>query len=212
MYLDCHTHRNFNENYSIVNLRDSDPESSSFYYSYGFHPWDKEVSQKSWDDLEIHLQDSKCLALGEVGLDTLKGPTVEIQTSRLYKQLEVNQKYNLPIIVHCVKSWNELKAIAGNFKHFQWIFHGFNKVSILEEVLREGWMISIGASILKNEKLQNSIQKIPEERLLIETDDEEVDIFEIYQKISKIKKISLPELEEIITNNFKSTFKKWLIG
>ncbi len=85
-------------------------------------------------------------------------------------------------------------------------------MSILDEVLREGWMISLGASILMNEKLQDAIQIIPEERLLIETDDQEVDIFEIYQKISKIKKISLPELEEIITNNFKSTFKKWLIG
>jgi len=212
MYLDCHTHRNFNENYSIVNLRGSNSKSSSFFYSFGFHPWEVELCQQSWTDLELHLQDNKCLALGEVGLDKLKGPLIEIQISRLNKQLEINEKFNLPVIVHCVKSWNEIKVIARKFKQFQWVFHGFNKVSILDEVLREGWMISLGASILMNEKLQDAIQIIPEERLLIETDDQEVDIFEIYQKISKIKKISLPELEEIITNNFKSTFKKWLIG
>ncbi|MGC6433088.1 MAG: TatD family hydrolase [Crocinitomicaceae bacterium] len=212
MYLDCHTHRNFNGINSIVNLRDSNQEHHNFYYSYGFHPWEIEVSQGSWDKFELYLQDRKCLALGEIGLDKLKGPKLEVQTSRLYKQLEVNQTYNLPVIIHCVKSWNELNKIARTFKNFKWVFHGFNKVSILDEILKEGWMISVGASILNNEKLQNAIQTIPDEQLLLETDDKEMDIFEIYQKISKIKKISLSELEGIITNNFKSTFKKWLIG
>ncbi len=87
MYLDCHTHRNFNENYSIVNLRGSNSKISSFFYSFGFHPWEVEVCQQSWTDLELHLQDNKCLALGEVGLDKLKGPLLEIQISRLNKQL-----------------------------------------------------------------------------------------------------------------------------
>ena len=212
MYLDCHTHRICNGSNSIVNLRDSNQEHHNFYYSYGFHPWEIEVSQGSWDKFELYLQDRKCLALGEIGLDKLKGPKIEVQISRLYKQLEVNQKYNLPVIVHCVKSWNELNKIARTFKNFKWVFHGFNKVSILDEIIKEGWMISVGASILNNEKLQNAIQTIPDEQLLLETDDKEMDIFEIYQKISKIKKISLSELEGIITNNFKSTFKKWLIG
>jgi len=91
MYLDCHTHRNFNENYSIVNLRGSNSKSSSFFYSFGFHPWEVELCQQSWTDLELNLQDNKCLALGEVGLDKLKGPLLEIQISRLNKQLEINE-------------------------------------------------------------------------------------------------------------------------
>ena len=73
-------------------------------------------------------------------------------------------------------------------------------------------MISIGASILSNSKLQEVILTIPNGQLLLETDDSEINIFEIYQKVSEIKKISLPELQGIILNNFQNTFTKWSIG
>ena len=66
--------------------------------------------------------------------------------------------------------------------------------------------------VLTNFKLQASIHLIPNSQLLLETDESEVNIFKVYQKISEIKKISLRELQEIIEENFKNTFLKWSIG
>jgi TatD DNase family protein len=211
MLLDSHTH-NFNSLNAIVNFRDNASDIYKGNFSYGFHPWEEIITEKDWDEFKVFLDLNKCVALGEVGLDKIKGPTLDIQIERLKKQLEINKSFSLPVIVHCVKSWNEIKMLSRQYPDYKWIFHGFNKVGILEEVLKEGWMISVGVSILTNLKLQQAINKIPTNQLLLETDDSDIDIFTIYQKISEIKKISLPELEEIITNNFKSTFKKWLIG
>jgi TatD DNase family protein len=73
-------------------------------------------------------------------------------------------------------------------------------------------MISIGSSILTNKTLQEIITEIPNSSLFLETDDSKIDIFDIYKKVSEIKKISLQELEEIIEQNFKRTFTKWHIG
>ena len=73
-------------------------------------------------------------------------------------------------------------------------------------------MISIGASVLTNVRLQESIKKIPNHKLLLETDEAKIDILAIYQKVCEIKKISLLQLEEIIEQNFKRTFKKWQSG
>ena len=88
-----------------------------------------------------------------------------------------------------------------------WIFHGFTKVSILESVLEEGLMISIGAGIMNNLKLQEALKNIPNEQLFLETDDSEITILEIYKKVSTVKNLSLSELEEIIENNFKRIFR-----
>jgi TatD DNase family protein len=73
-------------------------------------------------------------------------------------------------------------------------------------------MISIGVAILSNVKLQKSLEMIPNDRLLIETDNSKMNILEVYKKVSEIKKISLLELENLIEDNFKRTFKKWQIG
>jgi TatD DNase family protein len=73
-------------------------------------------------------------------------------------------------------------------------------------------MISIGAALLSNSKLQECISKIPNDQLFLETDDKGVTISEIYQKVSELKKLTLPQLEELIEQNFKRVFTKWRTG
>ena len=93
-----------------------------------------------------------------------------------------------------------------------WIYHGFNKAGIINEVLKSDIYVSIGSSIFTNIKLQEIVNLIPNERLFLETDDSNLDIFDIYKKVSEIKKIPLSELEEIIEQNFKRVFRKWQSG
>jgi Tat protein secretion system quality control protein TatD with DNase activity len=48
--------------------------------------------------------------------------------------------------------------------------------------------------------------------LLLETDDKEIEIKQVYERVSELKKISLQQLNELTTTNFKNTFRKWHIG
>ena len=212
MFFNAHSHIVDSENIVIVNESVNNEKLSSFF-SIGIHPWNARLNEENFLKVLEKGNLINCLAIGEIGLDKIKGPDFNLQINCFRAQVIIAESLQLPIIIHCVKSWNEIRTIYKEKKRLQkWIFHGFNKVGILEDVIETGLMISIGASVLTNVKLQESIHLIPNSQLLLETDESEVNIFEVYQKISEIKKISLRELQEIIAENFKNTFRKWSIG
>ena len=206
MLVNIHTHYKRADSIEIVNYSDTFDFPS--YYSFGIHPWDSETNGLKIREIENRAHDKFMLAIGEIGLDKVKGPAFEIQKSCFIDQVLIAEKINRPVIIHCVKAWNEIAAIKKELQPKQtWIFHGFTKVSILESVLEEGLMISIGAGIMNNLKLQEALKNIPNEQLFLETDDSEITILEIYKKVSTVKNLSLSELEEIIENNFKRIFR-----
>jgi TatD DNase family protein len=182
------------------------------WFSFGVHPWNSHIYQRSINFLE-HLNLPNCLAIGEIGLDKLKGPDFNTQTLVFEKQIELSESLELPVIIHCVKAWNEMKILKRKLKPLQpWIFHGFSKVSILDEVLSEGFYVSFGEAILKNKKLLDVASKTPNEKVFLETDDSEVPIEMIYHEFAKAKQITLQELKKIQFNNFTKVFKKWKSG
>ena len=92
------------------------------------------------------------------------------------------------------------------------MYHGISKASLMQEILAEGFIVSIGAGVLSNEKLQEAVKMIPFEQMLIETDDSLVSIEHIYSKIAELKGISTGELKTTLTNNVKRIFRKWNNG
>jgi len=206
MLVNIHTHYKRADSIEIVNGFESN--ASPTYYSLGIHPWDSEAKSLNISEIENKTQDKFMLAIGEIGLDKIKGPALEIQKSCFIDQVLIAEKINRPVIIHCVKAWNEIAAIKKQLQPKQtWIFHGFSKAAILNSVLQEGLMISIGAGIMNNLKLQEALLRIPNDQLFLETDDSEITILEIYKKVSTLKNLSLSELEEIIENNFKRIFR-----
>ena len=213
MLFNSHSHNLSLKNVVIFNKSVGSESDVTSFFSFGIHPWNSELIEDNFLIFEQEVLKKNCLAIGEIGLDRLKGPEISIQIDVFWKQIEISERLQLPVIIHCVKAWNELYLIYKEIQPKQtWVFHGFNKVGILQDVLKTEMMISIGASIFNNIQLQESINSIPNNKLLLETDDENIDIIEIYQKVSEIKKISLQQLEDIVEENFKRTFRKWQSG
>ncbi|MBM3185777.1 MAG: TatD family hydrolase [Bacteroidetes bacterium] len=182
------------------------------WFSLGIHPCDADSPEPLKNFLN-QLNLPNCLALGEIGLDKLKGPHLKTQIQVFEKQIELSEKLNLPVIIHCVKAWNELKIIKRQLKPTQpWVFHGFSKANILEDVLSQGLFVSFGEAIIRNPKLLAASTHVPLEKLFFETDDSNVSIETIYSEFAKAKQITLQELKEIQFNNFKRVFKKWKSG
>ena len=207
MLYNSHSHFYDLNHCTIVNKSDDNVYIDS-YFSIGIHPWNANKIEDNFFTVEHLAMNKKCLAIGEIGLDKLQGPDISIQKRAFEKQVLLSEKLKLPVILHCVKSWNEISMIKQKLKPIQtWVYHGFNKVGILDEVIKTGLMISIGASIFTNLQLQSLLVKIPNNRLLLETDDANIDIYTIYEKVSEIKKIPLSELEVIIEENFNRIFR-----
>ncbi len=209
MNFNTHTHIQRQGSVAIVNAEGM--VEFPAYYSLGVHPWNAEKGiPNQWKEA---LKASSCLALGEAGLDKLKGPDLELQKTCFIEQVHLSEELGLPIIIHCVKAWNELRAIKRVLKPQQtWIYHGFSKANLIKEVVQEGLMISIGEAILTNKKLQDKIAWLPLDHILVETDDSDLSIERIYEQVSELKDIPLPRLEKQIEENFKRVFTKWKIG
>lgn len=206
MLINLHTHHRQEIGLEIVQAK----EVLSYPYSYGVGPF--EIDMYLFD--EKIATEKNCISIGEIGLDKNIQLNINKQIIIFKKQLLFAEKLNLPVIIHCVKAYNELIEIKRSLNPIQpWIIHGFRKTNLLNTLLKEDFYISVGSAIIHDRKLQASIKTIPNNRLFLETDNDlNHNIEEVYQKVAFLKEISLLALKTIISNNFKTVFKKWEIG
>ena len=206
MFINLHTHHKQEIGLEIVQAK----EVLSYPYSYGVGPF--EIDMYLFD--EKIATEKNCISIGEIGLDKTIQLNINEQIKIFKKQLLFAEKLNLPVIIHCVKAYNELIEIKRSLKPIQpWVIHGFRKTNLLNTLLKEDFYISVGSAIIHDRKLQASIKTIPNNRLFLETDNDlNHNIEEVYQKVAFLKEISLLALKTIISNNFKTVFKKWEIG
>ena len=212
-FIDIHTHQQ-NRAENVFTIQNKYPTSVDFSkpFSIGIHPWfiKKESLQNELLLIEEKLQDKNCFAPGECGLDKISETDLTLQKIVFKKQLELSEKYKKPLLIHCVKAYQELIEIKKEMKPTQtWVLHGFHKNSqVAESLLKNGVILSFGAGIINRKKLQEVVFNIPISSILLETDTAEISIEKVYQKMAAIKNISLEELKSEIKQNFKSIFKK----
>jgi TatD DNase family protein len=177
---------------------------SEKYFSIGIHPWD---SQKQFNAIEFEkwIQHPNCLAIGECGLDKLVDIDLKTQKEIFLYQLKLAQKYNKPVIIHCVKAFNELIEICNPFHNTPLIIHGFQKnAQLAEQLLKQHFYISFHNSFFKSIKIINEKYL---EQIFLETDDNShLTINEVYENASKYLKINLVDLKAKIYINFKTLF------
>lgn len=211
MQFNAHTH--FRTGLSVEVIHAETDFDMLGYFSAGVHPWKADLFRQKKAEIEHTAIHPFCLAIGEIGLDKIKGPDFGTQKEAFIQQIALAEQLKLPAIIHCVKAWNELQAIKRAVNPTQtWVFHGLAKANLVEPILEEGFVISLGTAILKNETLQKAVVRMPIEHFLCETDDANCPIDTIYRKISELKRIPLPDLENQLEKNFKRVFTKWKIG
>ena len=213
LFLDIHTHSTSSSHqvFAIQNKYPSSDELST-PFSVGIHPWflKKETFEIELFLLEEKLQHENCYAIGECGLDKAIDVDFDFQKEVFIQQIHLSEKYQKPMILHCVRAFQEIIELKKQFSPKQtWILHGFQKSKQLaERFLFNGIFLSFGEAVLSKSDLQNVILDFPLDYLLIETDNSEVSIELIYQKIAAIKNIEIEVLKEKIQANFNTIFKK----
>ena len=157
----------------LVKLRAA---NSLYKVGFGLHPWyvvslddDDKIEQFALR-LENAIKQYQPDFLGETGLDWLK-PNVELQTKILHIHLKLAQKYNLPVVMHCVKAYSPLLHGISLYP-VKGLLHGFNANSqIAQQLWHKNIMLGIGSLILQNNsQLNKSAIGIPLEQIIIETD------------------------------------------
>lgn len=168
----------------------------------------------------------KIKAVGEIGLDFHYkfSPPYE-QEEALRNQLNLAQKLGLPVILHSRKSGEQLTR-AIQEEHFTrgGVLHCFTEDwEMAKKMMNLNFFISFSGILTfpKAHLLREVAKKITLERLLVETDspylvpfpyrgrkkrNEPVYVKEVAKTLAEIKSLSLEELAERTSNNFKSLF------
>jgi TatD DNase family protein len=200
-YFNAHTHRIPNNH---IGIYQSDAEYTASLFSVGVHPWHAAVKPLSEIIPALHHQN--CRAIGEVGLDRLKGPSIEIQHAMLLAQLTLANELQKPVIFHLVRAWDEFYSLLKSQQHTPWIIHGFNSPKQVTRLVQTKVIFSLGPASLQNPHMQSILSKIPLNRILFETDDTAVDINQVYQDYSLATSTPLAEVHAQIEQNFLAIF------
>ncbi len=76
------------------------------------------------------------VALGECGLDRLKGAPLPQQEAIFRKHIELSEHLHKPLLIHCVKAFDRLLAIRKQMRPTQpWILHGYRSAPALTRQL-----------------------------------------------------------------------------
>lgn len=163
---DLHTHRLSHE--AIVAAEPDETLRDGYVYSVGIHPWHTDT-QTDFRLLFERCSDPRVVAIGECGLDSLTDTPMPVQEEIFLHHIEISEELRKPMIIHCVRAHERLLAIRRAICPTQpWIIHGFKqKPTIASRLMDAGLYLSLGPRFNPE-----TARLIPDDRLLIETDDD----------------------------------------
>jgi TatD DNase family protein len=139
--------------------------------SIGLHPWRLEDRDLESNFSLIQKEIGRCVALGEIGLDFATPTPRELQAETLQRLLTIASREEKPILLHARRAWGESLQRLKNFHIKRAVFHWYSGPSdVLESLLEEGYYISATPAASYSERHRRAVQRVPLNRLLLETD------------------------------------------
>lgn len=208
-FLDFHSHQASNGNsvFNVIFGKNEIPENGLF--TIGLHPWYlNNIHQEDFRKTVESLSENKhFIGIGECGLDKLCQTDFKLQLSIFEFQIQVSEQIKKPLIIHCVKAFDELMMFKKTKNPKQkWIIHGFNKnENVAEMLIKQGFYLSLPYKILQSEsRLLSLLGVIPIEKLFLESDDfKEADMPNFYDVVAQKLGIKTEKLHDLILENFK---------
>ena len=151
--------------------------SDLVYAAVGIHPWNavsqSEIDLEAVSELAVTHR-REIVAIGEIGLDRTYAKDEEhfrIQSKIFRKMLDLAERTALPISVHSRGSAPELVEILHTSSVGHVLFHWYSgSLEILKEIIGNGYLITVGPSLLYSKHIQDVVKNTPIECILTETD------------------------------------------
>lgn len=211
----------------IQAIADQIPE---LFFAVGLHPLDVE---QRWERLlaaeilRLAQSDQRVVAIGETGLDFFKASNREQQVAAFEAQLAIAQQLDLPVIIHCREAAAAMADVVRRFWRergsVQGVMHCWGGTP--EETrwfLDLGFYISFSGTVTfkKATQIQESVQVVPDDRLLIETDcpflapvpmrgkrNEPAYVKYVAAQIAKLRNLTVEAAAQLTTHNACRLFK-----
>ena len=196
------------------------------YASVGVHPNSKAGKEPAIDELIALADDAKIIAIGETGLDFFRSEgDLEWQRDRFRRHIAAAKHTGKPLIIHTRDAWEDTFRImreegadqAGGVMH---CFTG--DWAMAQSALDMGFYISFsGIVTFKNaQPLKQVAQRLPEDRMLVETDspflapvpyrgkpNQPAYVRYVAEHIADLRGHSIDQIADVTTENFFRLFK-----
>ena len=218
----CTTSTNYNNILNIIS------KHQMIYGTFGIHPHETKNYFVEKDEIikKVNMS-SKIIGVGETGLDFYyNNSDKDVQLKSFQNHIDAAIALNIPLIIHSRNAENETyDVLKRNYqKNLKILMHCFTGSTdfALNLVPLNAYFSASGIITFKNStELQQTFKKIPEDKLLIETDspflspepnrgkkNEPSFIRFTAQKLASLRNIELNELIVLTTNNFNILFSK----
>ena len=216
----CTTLESFKNIENILTIDDM------IYGTFGIHPHETENNDVSKITIiESIKKNPKLIGVGETGLDFYYNHSKKNkQIDSFKKHIEAAIEINLPIIVHSRNAEEETFNILNEYKKhkpkilmhcFTGTYKFYRQMEELDSYFSASGIITFNSS----KDLQNTLSKIPNNKLLVETDspflapvpmrgkkNEPSFIKYTLKKLADIKNIDVSEIVSLTTKNFNNLF------
>lgn len=213
-FINIHTHSLLNNSSvsQIIHHSVIEELPSEGFFSVGLHPW--HIGDHKLETVLPNLMQMSALpnvkAIGEIGIDRAIALPYEIQEKFFKAQLAVAEHLKKPVIIHCVKAYSDILNMRknGNYK-MPWIIHGFNaSKQTADQLTKMNIYLSFGEALLdENSKAFEVFSMIPTKLIFLETDESSRSIQEVYEKGAELKKMTVEQLKQKMSDNFQTCFK-----
>ncbi|MCB1214925.1 MAG: YchF/TatD family DNA exonuclease [Deltaproteobacteria bacterium] len=197
------------------------------YAAVGVHPHDaKEVDEAVLERIKDLARHPKIKAIGEVGLDFHYNHSPADKQKEVLRQfIHLAKELKKPIIIHDRDSHEEILNILKEEKAHEvgGVFHCFSgDYKFGKRVLDENFLVSFTGIVTfkKADQTQEAAQKLPLEKMMIETDspfltpvpfrgkrNEPAYVKHVAEKIAELKGLSLEDIGRVTSLNARRLFR-----
>jgi len=194
------------------------------YATCGIHPHEADKAPKGYlFELEQFYEHTKVVAVGEIGLDYHYDFSERKTQRKIYReQLEMANSLDLPAVVHCRKSDEDILIGIKESSNGSGVIHCFaSSLDFANIILETGFCISFTGMITFVKELEEVVREVSLNKIMVETDspylspkpfrgkkNEPAYVLHVAEKIAELKEISLDEVAKITTETAHILFKK----
>lgn len=213
-YIDFHTHQRVGAGHEVLNVDALDAAAveraceAGLPFSIGVHPWRADATEEQLRD--AHAQIERCaqtdgfVAIGECGLDWVSNVARETQMAVFERQLELANCLSVPVVLHCVRAFEEVMNALKQSSVKRVVFHSFiGSAQQIERVAREGYLCSFSPRSLASSRTCEAIRSVASSAVLVESDESDEPIVAVYERVAELIDCSVEELRQIVFDNYK---------
>lgn len=201
MAIDFHTHGAAPDGMALRSVGVT-AAGSCRYTSLELHPWHLPETTGSLSP-EFLAAAERADAIGECGLDRLRGPLLPVQAAWLDEVLFLAETLRKPVVIHCVRAVPELLAAFRKHPGVRRLFHGFRgSPELLKELLEHGFTVSLHRSAIDRPGIAPLLLAQKLEGIGFETDDFPGGIVPVLEHAARVLGLRCSELETATDRTF----------